>query len=268
MFKKKRFYLLAITALTVAFLLIPSVGCSPELDESMTNGIEAPDAPSTPPKAEVPPPPEPEEEEKVIFLSKRGYISQNGCPTIVGEVENAADFTMENIEISASFYCSKGRQVGGEEEVSAFASDTTEIEILAPGEISPFKIGLTPEQLAMLPNFDVNKVEKYKVVVTSYEATTEELHKSFEISQATGELNALTGHYQVTGQVKNIGDKIVEQIKVVAIFYDGKDRIIEVVHTYLENPLPPGDETEFEITVVDEPVSKRIETFHIQAVGL
>lgn len=244
--KKNRLCFIAITALAVTSLFMLSAGCTPKIEENATDGTD-------------------NEGEELVFQSKRGYISATGCPTIVGEVKNAGDFSFNNILITASFYCSKDKEVGAGEDMAAISS-YTEIEILAPGEMSPFKAGLSTEELARLPNFDVDKIGKYKVEVSSYDTTEEHLYKSFEITQSSGELSESTGLYKVTGRVKNTGTEPAEQIKVIATFYEKQTNIVEVINTYLQAPLLPGDEAQFELTVADETISQRIETYSTQAV--
>ncbi|MFC2060547.1 FxLYD domain-containing protein [Chloroflexota bacterium] len=262
--KKGKLYLIAITVLVVAFLFTLLVSCSPKAGENTINESGTSRVPSASREDAAISAPD-MEEEKLTFVSKRGYISETGCPTIVGEVENSGDFVMKDILITASFYCSKGKEVGGKEDIAAISS-YAEIEILAPGETSPFKNAISVEELKRLENFDVDKIERYKVV-GEYNATDEEqLYKSFEIYQSRGELDDTTGHYQVVGEVKNIGNETVKQIKIVGAFYDMETRIIEVVHTYIQEQLHPGDEAQFEITVLDKTIAKRIKTSNIQAV--
>ena len=240
MIQKKKLYLIVMAVLATFLLIIP-VGCS---------GADTPAV-----------------DEGLIFLSKRGYISEAGYPTIVGEVKNGTSFSMGDILITASFYCSRGKLLGEKDDMSAIISGNPEIEILAPGETSPFRVALSEEELSRLVNFDVDSVENYNVV-GDYSTTDEEMYKSFKISQSTGELNDATGHYEVVGKVKNIGNKTTEQIKVVGAFYDNQNSIIEVVSTYLQDTLLPGDEAQFEITVLDETIAQLIETYHIQPVAL
>jgi hypothetical protein len=202
----------------------------------------------------------------LLFLSKRGYISEWGCPTLVGEVKNGRNFSMTDILITASFYCSGGKLIGAKDDISAVTTSYTEIEILAPGEISPFKIVLSIAELSQLENFDIDKLEKYKVV-GDYSITDEELYKRLEISQSFGEYDLDNDQYYVTGTVKNVGNETAEQIKVVGTFFDEENMIIEVVHTSLEDSLLPGEEAHFEITVPDETIAQRIDTYAIRAVG-
>ena len=270
MMKKKRLSLVAITVSVVVSLLMLPLGCLSipvETGEPASNGTEAPNVPNASSEAAETPAPE-VEDENIIFLSKRGYISAAGCPTILGKVTNVGNFTVKDILIMASFYCSKGKLIGEKDDMSAITTGYTELEILAPGETSPYKIALSSEKLSLLPNFDVDKVEKYTVVVSNYNATDEEpLCQAFEISQSSAALSEPTGQYIVTGTVINAGNETAEQIKVIGTFYDSQDRIIEVAHIYLQEALPPAEETGFEITVPDVTISQRIETCRLQAVG-
>lgn len=266
MMKKTRLYLLAIAVLAFALLLSGiAFFMSPEMSENAPEGSEAFNVPNASTAAEVTPASETEESD-LLFLNKRGYISESGCPTLVGEVKNAGNLSMSDILITASFYCGCSKLMGAKEGMPAITSGYTELEILAPGEKSPFKIVLSVEQFSQLKLFDVDKIEKYKTE-SDYNTTDEELYKSFEISQSRGELDNSTGHYKVVGMAKNIGNETAKQIKVVGTFYDNQDRIVEVMHTYLQDPLRPGDEAQFEITALDKTIAQRIETYYIQAVG-
>jgi hypothetical protein len=269
MIEKPKFYVLAIAAVAVAVLLIyaaVSLFTSSPIGEEAPEGSEAFNDPNASQTAVTPAPEPATEDDELLFLSKRGYINEWGCPTLVGEVKNGGNFSMTDILLTASFYCSSGKLIGAKEDISAVTSSYTEIEILAPGEISPFKILLSIEELSQLENFDIDKLEKYKVV-GDYRITDEELYKRLEISQSFGEFDIDTDQYYVTGTVKNIGNETAEQIRVVGTFYDDETRIIEVAHTSLDDSLLPGEEAHFEITVPDETISQRIETYDILAVG-
>ena len=257
----------------VALLLMLSISSPARMAENTDSGPEAASTPQPPPETtvstpsdgkEVTPPPD-DKQAPIIFTSKRGYISQAGCPTIVGEVKNVSSSSNRDILITASFYCSKGKEIGAEENMAAI-SGYTEIEILAPGEVSPFKVGLSLKELATLPNFDVDKIERYKVEVTSYTATDEQLYTGFEIAQDKGEYIKSKGHYTTAGSIRNTGNETVNEIKVIGTFYDKGDKIIEVASTYLEEPLSPGDAAQFKITLTDKNIAERIKTYHMQAV--
>lgn len=269
MIKKTMLYLVAIAVVAFAVLLVLSANVpfmSPEVAENATSdGAEAFDVQNASPTVEVTSAPDTEENE-LIFLSKRGYINESGCPTVIGEVKNGGDFSMKDIMITASFYCSGGKLIGEKEGLAAVTSSYSEVGILAPGETSPFKIAISVEELSQLENFELNKLEKYKIE-GEYNITDAGIYKRFEISQSPGELNTATGHYRVAGNVKNIGNEAAEQIKVVVTFYDDQTRITDVMHTYLENSLLPGEEAQFEIIVRDQSIVQRIETYHILAVG-
>lgn len=289
MTEKKNLYVVVIAVFAVVILLILSVNVlfiAPKSEETAPDGTETFNASLASPSADATPASDgteafnathtsstadatsatDTEESDLLFLSKRGYISEWGCPTLVGEVKNGGNFSMTDILITASFYCSGGKLIGANEDMEAVTSSYTEIGILAPGEISPFKIVLSIEDLSQLENFDIDKLEKYKVV-GDYSITDDELYKRLEIAQSFGEFDFDAYQYYVTGTVKNVGDETAEQIKVVGTFYDEETMIIEVMHTSLEDPLLPGEEARFELTVPDETIAQRIDTYAILAVG-
>jgi len=268
MLKKTKFYVLAIAAVAVAVLLIyaaVNLFTSPPIGEEAPDGSEAFNVPNASPTTDATPAPDTEESD-LLFLSKRGYISEWGCPTLVGEVKNGGNFSMTDILLTASFYCSSGKLIGAEDDISAVTTSYTAIPILAPNETSPFKIALSIEELSQLDNFDVNNIEKFKVV-GEYSTTDEELYTRFEIPHSSGEFDLDNDQYYVTGTVKNIGNETAEQVTVVGTFYDDQTRIIEVLQTSLADSLAPGEENQFEITVPDETIAYRIETYQIQAAG-
>ena len=241
--------------LGTALVLVSLSGCSPGTGGNATDA--SPGATVTPAG---------QEGEIIWFLSKRGYISGSGCPTAVGEVKNAGNSTVESIEITATFHCSKGRLIGAKELVQATFSASPEFPRLAPGETSPFKVAMSAEELSRLWNFDVDRVEKYRVVTSDYETTDEpSLYSDFEVTESAGELNA-DDRYDVWGTLKNSGNRTAVGVRVIGTFYDDEDRLIDVAHSDLKVSLPPGDEAGFTIIVPDESVSKRIETYRIQAV--
>ncbi len=201
------------------------------------------------------------------FLSKRGYINEHGCPTVIGEVENGGNGSMKDVLLTASFYCSRGKLLGAREDLAAVTADYAEIPVLAPGETSPFKIALSIEELVQLENFDVDKIEKF-TVDGAYIATEETLYRQFETQAITGSFENVTGQYLLQGTVKNVGTERPDQIKVVVTFYDAQRKILEVLHTSLSGSLSPGTEAEFAITVTDRTIAERIETYAFQVVGL
>jgi hypothetical protein len=269
MIEKPKFSVLAIAAVAVAVLLIyaaVSLFTSPPLGEEAPEGSEAFNVPNASQTAVTPAPEPATDEDELLFVSKRGYINEIGCPTVIGEVRNDGESGMTDILLTASFYCSSGKLIGAKDDISAVTTSYTAIPILAPNETSPFKIALSIEELSRLENFDVDNIEKFKVV-GEYSTTDEELYTRFEIPHSAGEFDLDNDQYYVTGTVKNIGNETAEQVTVVGTFYDDQTRIIEVLQMSLADSLAPGEENQFEITVPDETIAYRIETYQIQAAG-
>jgi hypothetical protein len=263
---RSAFWAVAVFAVAALFvLLVALVANVPHSSEPAPEGSEAfappndSQSPSTSPAFSA-------ESSDLVFISKRGYISESGCPTVIGEVKNGGNASMKDILLTASFYCSSGKLIGAKEDLSAIISSYTEIPILAPGETSPFKIALSREQIAQLEHFDVDKLAKFKVD-SEYTSTDELLYKQFELTQSRGELDSSTGQYTVKGTVKNIGNETVEQLKVVGTFYDNQTQIIDVISTYLVDTQIPGEEATFTLKEPDETIAQRIETYAVQAVG-
>ena len=120
MIERRILYLVPTAVLaTMALILAFSVNFSGGTVENTGGVVKPPSVPSAPIKPEVTPPDEEEvtppseaEEDYLTFISKRGYISEGGFPTIVGEVKNTGNFKMENMRITATFYCSSGKLIG------------------------------------------------------------------------------------------------------------------------------------------------------------
>lgn len=247
-----RYLSLIMLSLILTLLLIAHIGCS---GEPANNELEKPEPANQ--VAGV---------DNLIFLTKRGYISDNKCPSIVGELKNNSDFSIGDILLSAYFYCSSGKLMGGKEDKPAIVPGTVELEILEPNQISPYKIFLSQETIKTLPKFDIDKLNQYRIEVTSFYATDKALYRDFEITQSKGELNTSTGFYTLSGGIKNAGGTVAIKTKVIGVFYDHDNKIIDVMHVYLQEPLIPGIEAQFVINVTDKMVSERIDHYVIQGV--
>ena len=256
MIKKNGLCLIAAIVLTVASLLVLFAGCTTETGDGTGNTTPGETPVATPNGVDS----------SLLFLSKRGYISGAGCPTVVGELRNVGNSTVVSILLTASFHCSKGRLIGAKENVAATISAHPERDRLAPGETSPFKAAISREQMAKLWNFDVDKMEKYSVEIAGYEVVAgPPLYSAFEVTESEGTLNA-DGYYHSSGTLRNAGNLTADAVRVIGTFYDDEGRLIDVAHCDLEGTLPPGAEAEFDISVSDEGISQRIETYRIHAV--
>ncbi len=206
-------------------------------------------------------------ESVVKIVAKRGYITSNGFPTIVGFVKNTGQKNIKDVKIVATFYCNKGRLIGEKEDIPAVIYTYSELTVLAPNEMSPFKISLTPEKVKELENFQVDKIKKYKVEVVGYNFTDETPYTDFEVLASKGGITGDTGCYVVSGEIKNTGQRTAEQVKVIGVFYDDQGRIIDVEHAFAGR-LQPGQIARFEMRVSDGEVSKRIKNYEILVEGL
>jgi hypothetical protein len=190
----------------------------------------------------------PETQEGLVILSHSTYVDSSGYCHIVGEVENRGQNNTRKNKVIATFYDEQG------------ASNLTALcycylEILKPGERSPFEIVLSSP-----PN-----VVNYMLTV-EWEVTDTELNRDI----VPGELEAMTdgdGYYVVTGQTTNNTGKPIDVIMIVGSFYDSEGTIVAAGITFADvAPLQPDESANFTM-VIDPSISSKISTYSLQLVA-
>lgn len=87
----------------------------------------------------------------LAVIDSRAFIDNFGTPSIVGEVENQGEATVENIRIIATIYDDAG-------EIISVRSTYAELDSLDPGEKSPFDITV----------YDADEIGSYELLLEAY----------------------------------------------------------------------------------------------------
>lgn len=165
----------------------------------------------------------------VQILSHSSYYNL-GYFMVVGEVQNTGNKNVEFVKIVATFYDANNNVVGT-------GYTYTDIDILVPGQKSPFEISSYPQKL---------NVDHYDLQV-DYKVTSETPYRDVTILSHSSYISH--DYYYIVGEVQNVGDKTIEFVKIVATFYNGQGIVVGKSFTYTEiDEIAPGQKSPFELT--------------------
>lgn len=205
--------------------------------------------------AQTPLSPQQPADDGVSILSTSQYSSEFGYTYIVGEVRNNLADLVHFVQVVGRFYDSAGVLIDTD-------FTYTTLDVLRPGEKSPFKLIITDESVAQrIDNYTlaVNWDPLFAVPARVADATVLRVQEG---EQRIGEF----GRYEVVGEVVNGGADDTEFVKVAATFYDENGRVIETDYTYTDpSDVGTGQSAPFEITVIDEDISEGIASVKLTA---
>ena len=164
------------------------------------------------------------------LVSDNNFTDEFNTLTIVGEVRNDSNLDVGQTDIAVTFYNDGGSVIGT-------ASGETLLDVIAPGEKSPFIITLTrPPGLALHSLRAIGRPVPPKK--TAQLAVVDV--KRFEDD---------AGFFHVKGVIENIGSSTAKRVKVTAPIYNRDNRVINVGFTYVDPPnLQPGQQATYDIT--------------------
>jgi DNA segregation ATPase FtsK/SpoIIIE-like protein len=209
----------------------------------------------TPVYAQTPTTPQQPASNGVSILSTSQYSSEFGYTYIVGEVRNNLEDLVNFVQIVGRFYDSEGVLIDTD-------FTYTTLDMLRPGEKSPFKLIISDESVAQrIANYTlaVDWDPVFAVPARVADATVLTVQEG---EQRIGEF----GGYEVVGEVVNGGADDTEFVKIAATFYDENGRVIETDYTYTDpSDVGAGQSAPFEITVLDEDISEEIASVKLTA---
>lgn len=163
------------------------------------------------------------------LLSDNNFTDNFNTLTIAGEVRNDSNLNVGQTNITVTFYDAAGAVIGT-------ANGETMLDVLPPGETSPFLITLTrPSGLA---SYSLRAVArpvspKHKAQLSVVEV------KRFEDD---------AGFFHIKGIIKNIGNVVAKRSKVAAVIYGRDGRVINVGFAYITPPtLAPGEQANYDV---------------------
>jgi hypothetical protein len=163
------------------------------------------------------------------LVSDNNYTDVFNTLSIVGEVRNDSNLDVGQTDITVTFYDSAGTIIGT-------ANGETMLDVIPPGEKSPFIITLT--RPAGLASHSLRAVAR-PVSPESDAQLTVSTVKRFEDE---------AGFFHIKGTIENVGSTTARRVKVGAVVYNRDDRVINVGFTYANPPkLAPGETASYDI---------------------
>ena len=173
--------------------------------------------------------------DKFTFLSHTGWVDEKGNISIVGEVRNDSDQTVNTmVAVQALLSDSEGNVIQGD-----FAA-YLDRPVITPGQTSSFWVYITAEELG---DTDPQSIVDYELKLWDTGRPSPDVELEVVQSEATVEDDGL----YISGTVRNQTNQEFAAIAVYSTLYDADGNVINVTLDYreLDVPLSPGEETEF-----------------------
>jgi hypothetical protein len=179
------------------------------------------------------------------LLSDNNFTDEFNTLTIAGEVRNDSNLDIGQADIAVTFYDAARTVIGT-------TSGKTMLEVIPPGENSPFLITLTrPPGLA---SYSLRAVARPVPPKRNAQLSVIEVRR-FEDD---------AGFFHVKGIIENVGSIVVKRAKVAAIIYGRDGGVINVGFTYATPPtLAPGEQATYDVIFTYYPryLSQRVIPF-------
>lgn len=168
----------------------------------------------------------------------------------LGEVLNTAGVDIEQVQVAISLLDDEG-------QVVASAANLVEMDLLAPGQRSPFALlfSQAPRQFA---GYQATPLSAVPAHVGGY-------YRDLVVQDARGE-GERYAVYRVEGKVANVGPEDAVGVTVVVTAYDALGRVVGVRRVPPQhNVIPRGGHSEFMVEII--PVAGPVVTYTVQAQG-
>ncbi len=163
------------------------------------------------------------------LLSDNRFTDNFDMLTIAGEVRNDSNLDVGQSEITITFYDAAGTVIGT-------ANGETMLEVIPPGETSPFLIHLP--RPAGIASHSLRAVAR---------PVTPRLDPQLSIVEVR-RFEDEAGFFHIKGTVKNVGNLPSNRTKVAAVIYGRDGRVINVGFTHVAPPnLRPGEQASYDV---------------------
>ena len=192
----------------------------------------------TPRRVMATPTPLPPDTVLLGLMSSHEYEDDLGFITIVGEVRNDLQMNAGKVLVTATFYNASG-------DVIEEASTSTMMDILLPGQRSPFALTL-PRPVDLW---------EYSLRITA-RPTLEQPLAGLEVVQSHAYEDEV-GFYHVTGEVENTGQRTADRVQVIVTLYDKWGKIVNAGFVYsAPRRVRPGEKAAFDCSFNYYPLVK------------
>ena len=187
------------------------------------------------------------EDYPVAILSSTGYVSRTGRYFVVGEVQNLAEYNIENVMVDIEFFGKDNERIG-----SSFAK--LDMPIIFPGQMLPFEA-----------DFLEKDVGSYKLKVSDGQKSGWNPYLGFEILNHKSHYEPGL-YYSVFGDIRNKLNEQRDFVDIVATFYDKKGVVVGMKYVYMDiEDFRPGQSFEFELRFNEPSVIGKIADYTVQA---
>jgi hypothetical protein len=173
----------------------------------------------------------------INLLSSSSYMDSIGSLHVVGELQNTSPDPREFVKIVSTLH-----------DVSDNILDTgftySEVEVLRPGEKSPFDVIFNNEQ-------QVQEISRYEISSITGDVSQAK-PASLRLAAGNSYYDSI-GSAHVVGEVTNNGPGVSKFTKVSGTFYDNQNKVVATAFTYTDpTDLEPGQSAPFDIIISDD----------------
>jgi hypothetical protein len=174
----------------------------------------------------------------VYVVSSSVYTHTISSLYVVGEVINNTSGNVSSVRVTCVL-----RNAG--RDVVRMEYAYTMIDVLAPGQKAPFRVGF----------YDYPDYSSYDLTVT-YFSTAQPTRTGVSVLSSDSWTDPLSSWLHTVGEVQNNTTGNVEWVKVVATYYDASGRVTNAHYNYvLLDVLGPGQKGPFKILTDNRPYS-------------
>ena len=169
------------------------------------------------------------------IINARHYTDLGGTLHVVGEVQNNSGEPVEDVDVLVRLYASDGAMLTDERW-------SLPVNLIPAGDRAPFEVLFThaPDNWA---TYDLEAGGEPADFMLRY------TYGELEIAEHRGQVPDF-GDYEISGLVRNVGDKDAKFVQVTATLYDGEGTVVGVDYTFVEaDVMQAGGLSAFEITV-------------------
>jgi TolB protein len=175
----------------------------------------------------------------VEILSHRSYVDHAGNLWVVAEAQNKSGSNLSSLKLGAEIFDADGKSLGS-------ASISPKTPVIGDGDKIPFGVFWSGDSL------DIKKVDRYRVTVDDFQATTEAVPES--PWSVVGDVQTSTteeGNIVLSGKLQNVASEPQDRAEVWAAIYDADGNILGggMATMGFDRAVAPGDQASFQITV-------------------
>jgi hypothetical protein len=177
------------------------------------------------------------QEDELEIINARHYADLGGTLHVVGEVWNKRDVAVEDVRVLVRLFDDDGAMLTDERW-------SITMNLIPAGDRSPFEVlFLDPPEYWFIYEMRASGEPADFMLVYTY--------TDLEIVKHSGQVPD-HGNYQISGLVRNMGDKDAQFVQVTATLYDDEGTVVAMGYTYAEaDVLQAGATSSFAMTFYD-----------------